>query len=271
MMDIQRIGLIAGNGKFPFLFSRVARLHGIHVYAAAIRGETSPLLRPFVHEMRWFKVSQLRDGFAYFKDQNVRHVMMAGQVSQKNLFDPVLQRDQEFAEFFAALQDRKADTIFGAVASLLKKNGLEVLDSTLLLNDFLAPQGTLTRRGPTQQELADLEFGRTIAKAMGGLDVGQTVVVKDKAIVAIEAMEGTDQCIRRGGRIAAEGAVVIKTSKPAQDSRFDVPVIGPRTLKHMTASRCSCLGIEAGKTIVIDRDRCVALANKAGIAMVSFP
>jgi len=271
MMDIQRIGLIAGNGKFPLLFARAAGMRGIRVYAAAIRGDTSPLLRLFVHEMRWFKVSQLRDGFAYFKAHDVRHVMMAGQVSQKNLFDPALQQDREFAEFFAALQDRKADTIFGAVASVLKKNGLEVLDSTLLLNEFLAPRGTLTRRGPTQMELADLEFGRVIAKAMGGLDIGQTVVVKDKAIVAIEAMEGTDQCIRRSGRIARQGAVVIKTSKPAQDSRFDVPVIGPRTLRQMIDARCSCLGIEAGKTIVIDRDRCVALANKAGITIVAFP
>lgn len=268
-MDIKCIGLIAGNGSFPFLFARAARRQGIKVVVAAIRGETSLLLKPFVDEMKWFKVSQLRDGFMYFKEKGVKHVMMAGQVSQRNLFDSAVQADEEFKEFFSALQDRKADTIFGAITEILHNNGLEVLDSTLLLRKFLAPKGTLTRRGPTEQELADIEFGRTIAKAMGGLDVGQTVVVKEKAIVAIEAMEGTDQCILRGGRIAKKDAVVIKTSKPAQDFRFDVPVIGPRTIKNMIKSHCSCLGIEAGKTLIIDEDKCISTANKAKICIVS--
>ena len=138
-----------------------------------------------------------------------------------------------------------------------------------MLNAFLAPKGTLTKRGPTEQELADIEFGKTIAKAMGGLDVGQTVVIKDKAIVAIEAMEGTDKCILRGGRIAQQGAVVIKMSKPDQDLRFDVPVVGPRTLKNMIKSRCACLGIESGKTLIIEEEECIAIANKAGICIVS--
>lgn len=268
-MEIKRIGLIAGNGKFPILFARAARKQGIKVYAAAIKGDTSLLLRPFVDGMKWFKVSQLRDGFAYLKENGVKHVMMAGQVSQRNLFDPIVQADEEFKEFFDALKDRKTDTIFSAVADVLDKNGLEVLDSTLLLKAFLATEGVLTRREPTEKELADIEFGRIIAKAMGGLDVGQTVVVKEKAIVAIEAMEGTDQTILRGGRIAKDGAVVVKTSKPAQDLRFDVPVIGPRTIKHMIRSHCSCLGIEAGKTLLIDQDKFIALANKAKICVVS--
>lgn len=268
-MDIKRIGLIAGNGKLPILFAKAARKQGVKVFVAAIYGDTSLLLRPFVDDMKWFKVSQLRDGFTYFKDNDVKHVMMAGQISQRNLFDPAVQADEEFKEFFDALKDRKTDTIFGAVTDILHKNGLEVLDSTLLLKDFLAPKGTLTRRGPTEKELSDIEFGKIIAKAMGGLDIGQTVVVKEKAIVAIEAMEGTDQCILRGGRIAKNDAVVIKTSKPAQDSRFDVPVIGPRTIKHMIKAHCSCLGIEFGKTLIIDEDKCIAMANKANICIVS--
>ena len=237
--------------------------------AAAIRGDTSVFLPFFVDHVKWFKVSQLRDGFSYLKERGVADVFMAGQVSQKNLFDPALQRDTEFREFFSALTDRKADTIFSAVAEILNKNGLRVLDSTLLTRNFLAAKGTLTHRGPTETELADIEFGRTIAKAMGGLDVGQTVVVKSKAIVAIEAMEGTDKCILRGGRIARSGAVVVKTSKPHQDSRFDVPVIGPRTLRNMIRSRCRCLGIEAGKTLVIDEQKCVAMANRFGICIVA--
>jgi DUF1009 family protein len=167
------------------------------------------------------------------------------------------------------MKDRKADTIFAAVGDKLKEKNMQLLDSTFLIRDHLAPKGTLTKRGPTVNELGDISFGRDIAKAMGGIDVGQTVVVKDKAIVAIEAMEGTDKTIRRGGEIAREGAVVVKMSKPDQDLRFDVPVIGPGTIKQMQKSRCACLAVEAGKTIIIDRDITVKMANKAGICIVS--
>jgi len=151
----------------------------------------------------------------------------------------------------------------------LKKEGLELIDSTFLVQDYLAPRGTLTRRAPTLKELEDIDFGRTIAKTMGGIDVGQTVVVKDKAVVAIEAMEGTDRAILRGGKIAREGAVVAKMSKPNQDLRFDVPVIGPRTIQYMVKARAKCLVIEAGKTLIIDRSRTIKLADKAGICIVA--
>lgn len=268
-MDIKRVGLIAGNGKFPVLFARAARQQGIEVVAAAVKGETLPFLLFFVDRLKWFKVSQLRDGLSFFKEQGVEYVLMAGQISQRNLFDPLAQADEELKDFFSALQDRKADTIFSAVANFLDKAGLKVLDSTLLLERFLAPKGVLTRRTPTEAEVADIEFGRVIAKDMGRLDIGQTVVVKEKAIVAIEAMEGTDRCILRGGRIARSGAVVVKTSKPGQDQRFDVPVIGPKTIKFMIKARCGCLGIEAGKTLIIDAPVCMAMADKAGICIVS--
>ena len=146
---------------------------------------------------------------------------------------------------------------------------MTLLDSTCLLKKYLAPRGTLTKRGPTESELKDIAFGLTIAKLMGGIDIGQTVVVKEKAIVAIEAMEGTDQAITRGGQIAHEGAVVIKTSKPAQDNRFDVPVIGPRTIQTMSKVQAACLAIEAGKTLIIDREKTVSLANQAGICLLA--
>jgi len=145
---------------------------------------------------------------------------------------------------------------------------LELVDSTFLLKEYLAPKGTITKRGPTLKELEDISFGATIAKEMGSIDVGQTVVVKDKAIVAIEAMEGTDATIRRGGKIAQNGAVVIKMSKPDQDLRFDIPVIGLRTIQSMVKSRAGCLGIESGKTLIINYDACVKLANKSGICIV---
>jgi len=266
---MQTIGLIAGNGKFPILFAREARRQNMKVVAAAVKGDTSLLLKFFTDELAWFQVGELKKIFSYFKDRDIKHVIMAGQVNPNNLFDKNLALDGEFSVLMKALQDRKADTIFGAIAEKLKAEGLELLDSTFLLKGYLAPKGTLTKRGPTLSELDDITFGRTIAKAMGGLDVGQTVVIKEKAIVAIEAMEGTDRCIRRGGEIAREGAVVVKMSKPGQDQRFDIPVVGPRTLQNMIRVNAKCLAIEADKTLIIDRDVCVKMANKAGICIVA--
>lgn len=268
-MSRKLLGLIAGNGKFPFLFARKARLQGYRVVAAAIRGDTSCLLRLYVDRLAWFSAGELQRLFAFFQEEGVQEVIMAGQVHPRNLFNPRVALDEEFQALFEAIQDRKADTIFSAVAGRLKARGMELVDSVFLLREYLAPRGTLTKRGPTLSELADIEFGKDIARAMGGMDVGQTVVVKDRAIVAIEAMEGTDRTILRGGRIAREGAVVIKMGKPQQDLRFDVPVIGPRTIAAMIRSRAGCLGIEAGKTLLIDRRACVRMANKAGICIVA--
>ncbi len=267
-MPTKSLGLIAGNGKFPLLFARKAKSQGYRVIAAGIKGDTSFLLKFLVDQCAWFKVGELKKLFTFFKDSGVKQVMMAGQVNPNNLFEQDIAFDDEFRSLFEALKDRKADTIFAAVAKRLNDQRLELVDSTFLLKEYLAPKGTITRRGPTLSELEDIAFGTTIAKEMGGIDVGQTVVVKDKAIVAIEAMEGTDRTIFRGGRIAQNGAVVVKMSKPNQDVRFDVPVIGPRTIRTMVKSKAKCLGIEAEKTLIIDRDKCVKLANMADICIV---
>ena len=263
------IGLIAGNGKFPLLFAKAARQKGIRVIAAAVKGDTSCLIHFISDEVRWFSPGELKKLFEYFRAHGVKKVLMAGQVHPRNLFEQKAAMDEEFRELFKAMADRRCDTIFGAVAERLRKEGLELLDSTFLLQDHLAPKGTLTRKAPTEAQLKDIEFGIMIAKSMGGLDVGQTVIVKDLAVVAIEALEGTDQCILRGGAIARVGAVVVKASKPKQDSRFDVPVIGPRTIQTMKRAHAACLAIEAKKTLIIDRDRTVILADKAGITIVS--
>ena len=268
-MSTPTLGLIAGNGKFPLLFAHQAKRHHFKIIAAGIRGDTSFVLRFFVDKFQWFKVGQLQKLFSYFQEEGVKKVIMAGQVNPDNLFAKNVALDDTFKKLFEALKDRKADTIFAAVADKLKEAGLELLDSTFLLEEYLAPKGTLTKRGPTLKELDDIAFGQKIAKAMGALDVGQTVVVKDKAIVAIEAMEGTDRCIVRGGTIAQEGAVVVKMSKPHQDPRFDVPVIGARTIQNMIKTSAECLAIEAGKTIIIDYEKTVHLANKAGICIVA--
>ena len=263
------IGLIAGNGQFPFLFARAAHDQGYKIVTAGIVGDTSPLLYFFVDKFQYFKVGELRRLFEYFRGSSVNQVIMAGQVNQDNLFNPAVKLDEEFQTLRDALRDRKADTIFAAVADRLNKEGMTLLDSTFLLKKYLAPRGTISKRGPSLGELADIEFGFTIAKLMGGIDIGQTVVVKEKAIVAIEAMEGTDRAIVRGGQIAREGAVVVKTSKPAQDNRFDMPVIGPRTIRTMATVRAACLAIEAGKTLIVDREKTVNLANQAGICLLA--
>jgi hypothetical protein len=267
-MEKKYLGLIAGNGKFPFLFAQKAKGQNYKVVAAGIHGDTSLFLRFLVHKYAWFKVGELKKLFNYFKNAGVKKVMMAGQVNPNNLFEEDVAFDSEFRNLFDALTDRKADTIFMAVADRLHDYGLELVDSTFLLKEFLAPRGTITKRGPSVNELEDVTFGATVAKEMGGIDVGQTVVVKGKAIVAIEAMEGTDRTIMRGGRIAQSGAVIVKMSKPDQDLRFDVPVIGPRTIKAMIKSKAKCIGIEAGKTLIIDSDTCVKLANKHDICIV---
>jgi DUF1009 family protein len=267
--DATTIGLIAGNRQFPFLFARAARDQGHRIVAAGIRGDTSPFLYFYVDVFQYFKVGELKKLFEYFRKNEVTQVIMAGQVDQDNLFNPAVVLDEEFQSLSDALRDRKADTIFSAVADRLKKEGMTLLESTFLLKKYLAPRGTLTRRGPREDELKDIEFGLNIAKLVGGIDIGQTVVVKEKAIVAIEAMEGTDKAIVRGGRIARQGAVVVKTSKPAQDSRFDVPVIGPRTIQAMASVKAACLAVEAGKTIIIDREKTVELANRAGICLLA--
>ncbi|MFA5088022.1 MAG: UDP-2,3-diacylglucosamine diphosphatase LpxI [Candidatus Omnitrophota bacterium] len=268
-MPLETLGLIAGNGKFPFLFAQAARKKGLKVIAAGIRGDTSGQLRFLVDRFRLFQVGELRPLFSFLKSEGAVRIIMAGQVSPRNLFNEKVKLDKEFQALYDALSDRKADTIFSAIADKLRAEGMELLDSTFLIEDYLAPKGTLTKRGPTVRELEDINFGIKIAKEIGAVDIGQTVVVKEKAILAVEAMEGTDRAILRGGKIAGNGAVVIKVSKPKQDLRFDVPVIGPRTVRMMAKSRASCLAVEAGKTLVIDQDICVKLANKAKICLVA--
>ena len=263
------IGLIAGSGRFPILFAEAARRQGIKVIVAASKGDASFLIRFAADEVRWFSSGQFKDMFSFFRQRGIKSVLMAGQIDPDTLFNQNFKADDEYRAVFAALADRRCDTIFGAVADRLKAEGMEILDSTLLLKEFLAPRGTLTRRAPTEIELADITFGLGIAKQIGGIDIGQTVVVKGKAICAVESMEGTDRCILRGGAIARGGAVVVKASKPNQDSRFDVPVIGPRTIATMAKVHAGLLAIEAGKTLIIDRDKTVALADRQGISIVS--
>lgn len=268
-MSHKLLGLIAGNGRFPIAFAQKAKEFNYRVVAAGVKGDTSIFLRPFVEKLEIFKVGELQKLLDYLKNAGIKDVIMAGQVNPNNLFDPNVTLDETSRQLFEAIKDRKADTIFSAVAQKLSQNGMTLIDSTFLLKDHLAPHGTLTKRAPTLSEIEDIQFGKEIAKQMGGIDVGQTVVIKEKAIVAIEAMEGTDRTILRGGQIAQGGAVVVKMSKPNQDLRFDVPVVGPKTIQTMQKCRASCLAIEAGRTLIIDRPQTVKLADRAKITIVA--
>jgi DUF1009 family protein len=207
--------------------------------------------------------------FSIFKEAGVTKVLMAGQVNPKNLFYKDA-GDDDLKRLLAALEDKRADTVFSAVADALKRHGIELIDSTLFLESFLAQQGVLTRHKPDERTWADIRFGFDMAKKVAGLDIGQTLVVKDGSIVAVEAIEGTDAAIRRGGKVANGGIVVVKVSKPNQDMRFDIPVVGPKTVRYLASVRGRCLAIEAKKTLVIDRDECVRLADRHRISIVAL-
>lgn len=263
----RKIGLIAGNGKFPLLFAKAALGQGLEVIAVAIKGDTSKCIMSLANRVYWLSLKDYAKMYEIFEKEGIRKVIMAGQVNPKSLFYKDL-GDKTLKTLLAAMKDKRPDTVFGAVADELAKHSIELMDSTLLLKDCMPSRGVLTKHGPDEKTWADVHFGFQLAKQTAGLDIGQTLCVKNGAIVAVEAIEGTDAAIVRGGRLAGPGIVVIKVSKPYQDMRFDVPVVGPRTIKFLSKVKARCLAIEAQKTLMIDRDICVDIANKKNIAIV---
>jgi len=265
---MEKIGLIAGNRKFPLLFAEAAKKNGLNIVAIAIKGETSRKLKSLADKVYWIGLDEFRRMFEIFKAEGISKVVMAGQITPRRLFSKELARSEEIKTLLAEIKNKKADTIFGAVAQRLKDEGLELLDSTLFLKDFLPQQGILTKREPDFSIRADIDFGLILAKAVAGLDIGQTVAVKDKAIVAVEALEGTDNLIRRAGKITP-GVTIVKVSKPNQDLRFDIPVVGLNTIRRLIKAKARCLAIEAGKTLFIDREESARLADARGICIVA--
>jgi hypothetical protein len=267
----ERIGLIGGNGKFPILFAKIAKQKdNLEIIAVAIKGDASRLLNKVVDKIFWIMPGELSKMLSYFKNEKIDRVVMAGQVDPDILFDQKVSLDEEMKNLLNRLKDRKADTIFNAIADKLKQSGVNLIDPTPYLTSLMPERGTITKSLPSEAEWQDITFGRDIAKAMGHLDIGQTVVVKGKAVLAIEAMEGTDRTILRGGKIARSGAVIVKMSKPNQDMRFDVPVVGLNTIRFLIKSRARCLAIEANKTLLLDRQQCIRLANKKNICIVAI-
>lgn len=266
---MEKIGLIAGNRRFPILFAQSAKKRNCYTVAVAIKGDTSPELKRYVDRIYWIGLNEFRRLFEIFKAEGITKIVMAGQISPWRLFSGEIDKDEELKELLASIKNKKADTIFGAVAEKLKGLGFELISSTTFMEEHLPKKGTLTKREPNFDVWEDIYFGLDLAKEVAYLDIGQAVAVKDKAIVAVEALEGTDNLIRRAGQITRGGFSVVKVAKPQQDMRFDMPVVGLNTIRNLIKTKAACLAIEAGKAIFIDQEKSVRLAENRGIAIVA--
>lgn len=263
------VGLIAGNGRFPFLVAAGARRAGRRVVAVAIREEAAPELAAEVDEIHWVGLGQLGRCIEALHGAGAREAVMAGQVKHRQIFSEIVP-DLKLMGVLARLALQNTDSLIGAVADALGREGITLLPSTAFVQDQLAAAGPMTRRGPSRHERRDVEYGREVARVLAGIDLGQTVVVKDRATVALEAMEGTDETIRRAGRLAGPGTTVVKVAKPRQDPRFDVPVVGPGTIEAMVEAGARVLALDAGRTLLLDKAAFLAGADAAGLAVLGM-
>ena len=263
-----RTAIIAGNGRFPFLVLQAARAQGIEPLVIAIREEASPALSEETQSIHWLSLGEIAKLMDLLGAEGVRRIVLAGQVKHAQLFSSI-QPDGLLNRTLTDLQRRNTDALIGAFVQMLEGHGMEVLDSTLFLKPLLAGEGFLSRRKPDTEELADVDYGREIAKKVAALDIGQTVVVADRACIAVEAMEGTDAAIERAATLSnGRRLVVVKVSKPRQDMRFDVPVVGAKTIAAMKRSNATALAVDAGKTLLFERDLLLKAADDAGIALL---
>jgi UDP-2,3-diacylglucosamine hydrolase len=264
----ERLGLIAGNGIFPVLVARGARSAGVSVVACAHVGETDGQIEREVAACTWVRVGELGKIIRTLKQAGCTRAVMAGGIKKVRLFSG-FRPDLRGAAFLARMRTLHDDKLLTGIAAELAGEGIDVVSSTEYLPDLLPEPGVLTRRTPRRREQEDIRFGLEVAKSVGAYEIGQTVVVKDGLVVAVEAVEGTDSAIRRGGDLARRGAVVVKVAKPGQDLRFDVPAIGPETIRLMGEVRATVLAVEAGRTLLLERARVVEAADAAGISIVA--
>jgi DUF1009 family protein len=274
-IPVMRLGLIAGNGRFPFLVLDAAVAQGHDVTVVAAKEETFPELNDAAARTKtpihWISLGQLGTCIKLLKQAGVTHAVMAGQVKHAKIFSAGLIPDTTLLSVLAKLRWRNTDGLIGAIAAVFRDHGIELIDSTAFLTPLLAGAGVLTRRAPTDEEQRDFEFGYPMADAVAALDIGQTIAVKHQAVVAVEAMEGTDEVIDRAGRLAGAGVRIIKVAKPKQDMRFDVPVVGVATIQAMQAAGASALSVDSGKTLMIDGDAIIRSADAAAITIVGRP
>jgi DUF1009 family protein len=265
---VTRLGLIAGNGKFPLIFAQEAKREGVQVIAVAHRGETLQDIESIVDEVTWIYVGQLGKLILTFRRAGVTEAVMAGGIRKVKLFGN-FRPDLRGARFLARLQSREDDALLRGVAEELESEGIRILESTLCLSHIIAQEGSLTSRPPNAAQWKDIGLGYRVGKEIGRLGIGQTVIVKNGVVVAVEAVEGTDAAIRRGGELAKSGCVVVKVSKPQQDLRFDVPAVGVDTIKTVHAVKAAVLAIEAGKTILLEKDALLREAEACGLTIVA--
>ena len=266
-----KYGLIAGNGRFPFLVLQSAREQGVDVVVAAIKEETFPEIEQCGYPVHWLGLGELGKLVRLFRESGVGRAIMAGQVKHVQIFGSSFP-DLTMIRMLAGLKQKNTDALIGGVARVLEESGIVLEDSSSLLKPHLAPPGTLTRRGLRASEQADVDYGRPIAQRIAAMDIGQTIVVRERAVLAVEAMEGTDAVIRRAGELGnRKDLTVIKVSKPRQDMRFDIPVVGITTLENMIASGATALVLDAGRTLLFDKPEAVAAADRNGIAIVALP
>jgi hypothetical protein len=265
----QRIGLIAGNGRFPIIFADNVRRLGYAVTAVAHLGETEPELEKHVDRIHWIKIGQINKLIRAFKEDGVRQVVMLGGIRKTHVFTTV-RPDFRTLAIAGRLRAFKDDAILREFAAELEGEGIRIRESTFGLDGILVEDSPLTTRRPSRKEWDDIRYGWDVAREIGRLDIGQCVVVKDRVIVAVEAVEGTDRAIRRGGELAGAGAVVVKRCKPQQDLRFDLPAIGPNTIQAMASVGATALAVEAGRSVLLDRQDMIQEAERAGIAVVGI-
>jgi UDP-2,3-diacylglucosamine hydrolase len=278
-----KLGIIAGNGRFPFLVLEAARAQGYDVVIAAIKEETSPEIESRGATVHWLSLGELSKLIETFRREGVTRAVMAGQVKHKQIFSSI-RPDWRLAKLLLSLDLRNTDALLGAVAKVLADEGIVLENSTALLEPLLAKPGVLTKRAPSPQERKNIDYGRTVARGLGEYDIGQTVVIAENACVAVEAMEGTDATIARAGQIMASldsaktgtdksaldrGLTVVKIAKPKQDMRFDVPVIGVKTIEVMQAAGATCLALDAGKCLLLDGESVIVAADAGGITIVA--
>jgi DUF1009 family protein len=264
-------GLIAGNGRFPFLVLEAARSQGIEMAVIALKEEASPELEKLAKRLHWVSLGELSKAIELMQGEGVKQAVMAGQVKHNKIFSAI-RPDWKLAKLLFSLPRKNTDSLIGAVAKVLEEEGIELVDSTLFLKPLVPEPGVLTRRAPNEQESADIEYGLGVARQIATMDIGQTVVISDRACVAVEAMEGTDETIERAGRYAqGKPLVVVKVSKPKQDMRFDVPVVGLPTVESMKRAGATALALDAGRTLLFERSVLIAKADEAGIAIQAVP
>src|SRR6202790_1818607 len=263
-------GLIAGNGRFPFLVLEGARSQGLEMAVIALKEEASEELGKFTSRIHWVSLGELSKAIDLMHQEGVTRAVMAGQVKHNKIFSSI-RPDWKLAKLLLSLPRKNTDTLIGAVARVLGDEGIQLVDSTLFLKPLVPEAGVLTRRAPDEREAADIAYGLGVARQISAMDIGQTVVISDRACVAVEAMEGTDETIARAARIAGgKSLVVVKVSKPRQDMRFDVPVVGLPTIEQMKSSRATALAVDAGRTLLFDRQKLIELADAADIAIQAF-